>query len=391
VPGPLDGIRILDTTAMFSGPLATMILGDQGADVVKIEIPNGQGDVMRVSGISRGGIAATFHAVNRNKRSVVLNLRDARGVALLHRMAERADVFVENYRPGVARRLGIDAATLRARNPRLVYVSMTAWGESGPLAARPAFDSIVQATAGFAASQADGDGRPELVHNSLVDKVTGLVAAQAITAALLARERGAGGQHVHLNMLDAGVAFLWIDVMQHRTFVGDERAHKNQWPRLLRTRDGYLMISLVQDAMFAAAARALGDEALAHDARFERAAARMTNLAALCDELERRTSRRATDELCEALREHDVPHAPVTALEEVEALDQVLWNETLIVSEHPASGPVRQARPVARFDATPASVRRLAPALGEHTGEVLGELGMTEDEIAALRRDGVVT
>ncbi|MCA9510850.1 MAG: CoA transferase [Myxococcales bacterium] len=390
MPGPLDGIRILDTTAMFSGPLATMILGDQGADVVKIEVPGGTGDTMRVSGISRGGIAATFHAVNRNKRSIVVDLRDPRGVDVVHRLADGADVFVENYRPGVADRLGIGADALRARNPRLVYVSLSAWGDSGPLARRPAFDSILQATAGYAASQAGDDGRPELVHNSVVDKVTGLVASQAITAALLARERGAGGQHVRLNMLDTGVAFLWIDVMQHRTFVGDERTAKNAWLRLLRTRDGWVMISLVQDAMFAACARALDDEALARDPRFARAAERMTHLGALCDELEARTAGTTTAALCARLRDHDVPHAPVTALEEVEALDQVRWNETLLVSDHPASGRVRHARPVARFEATPASVRRLAPALGEHTDEVLREIGIGAEAVAALRRDGVV-
>ena len=388
--GALDGIRILDTTSLYSGPLATMILGDQGADVIKIEMPGGHGDLMRVSGLTRGGIAATFHAVNRNKRSLVLDLRDERGVAVLRDLAASADAFVENYRPGVAQRLGIDEPALRAIHPDIVYVSITAWGESGPMAQRPAFDSIVQSMSGFAASQADSSGKPELIHNALVDKVTGLHAAQAITAALLARERGAGGQHVKLNMLDAGVAFLWLDVMQHRTFVGDEQPKKNSWLRLMRTRDGFLMISVVRDSMFQAAAQALDSQELAEDPRFVEAATRMTHLADLCDEFEKRIEDRATAEVCEKLAAADVPHAPVTALEDVEALDQVIHNESVREFEHPASGRIRQAGPVAAFAGTPASVRRMAPTLGEHSREVLLELGRSEADVDALIRAGVV-
>jgi crotonobetainyl-CoA:carnitine CoA-transferase CaiB-like acyl-CoA transferase len=390
VAGPLDGIRILDTTALYSGPLATMMLGDQGADVVKIEMPGGQGDLMRVSGLTRGGIAATFHAVNRNKRSVVLDLRDKRGVAVLKELAASADAFVENYRPGVAQRLGIDEPSLRAINPNLVYVSITAWGETGPLAQRPAFDSIVQSMTGFAASQADSSGNPELIHNAVVDKITGLHAAQAITAALLARERGAGGQHVKLNMLDAGVAFLWLDVMQHRTFVGDEQAMKNSWLRLMKTSDGYVMISVVRDSMFQAAAAALDAPELATDPRFTQATHRMRNLADLCDEFETRTQTQATAQLCAKLEAADVPHAPVTALEEVEALDQVVHNKSIAEYDHAVSGKIRQAGPVAQFVSTPSSIRRLAPGLGEHTREVLLELGRSESEVEALLRAGVV-
>ena len=388
--GPLNGIRILDTTALYSGPLATMMLGDQGADVVKIEIPDGQGDLMRVSGLTRGGIAATFHAVNRNKRSVVLDLRDERGVAILKELAVTADAFVENYRPGVAKRLGIDEPALRAVNPNIVYVSITAWGESGPLSQRPAFDSIVQSMTGFAASQADATGTPELIHNAVVDKVTGLHAAQAITAALLARERGGGGQHVKLNMLDAGVAFLWLDVMQHRTFIGDEQTKKNAWLRLMRTADGYVMISVVGDAMFQAAAHALGSPDLAKDPRFVEATERMTHLDALCEAFEELTQHEPTQTVCAKLLAADVPHAPVTALQEIEALDQVVHNETLAEYEHPHSGRIRQAGPVAAFGATPSEVRRLAPALGEHTREVLFELGRTATEVADLIDEGVV-
>ena len=389
MPGALDGIRIIDTTAMFSGPLATMTLADQGAEVIKIEPPD-PGDLMRKMGLQRGGIAATFHTVNRNKRSVVLNLREPEGQALAVELVKTADVFVQNFRPGVAARLGLGEPALRAANEGLIYVSMSAWGETGPLAQRPAFDSIVQAVAGFASSQAGEDGVPELIHNSITDKITGLTAAQAITAALFARERGAGGQHVKLAMLDVAVAFLWIDVMQHRVFAGNESAGRNSWPRVLPTTDGHVITSLINDRQFAGATRALDAAALADDPRFAKVEARLTHLSELSEALSAISARFSTAGLCERLEAEDVPHAPITTLEELERLEQVQLNETLFLGEHPESGSLRLSSPVARFEATPSSVRSLAPALGAQTDEVLGELGLTAERIAALRERGAV-
>jgi len=390
VAGALEGVRIIDATALFAGPLATMMLGDQGADVIKIEPPGGQGDLLRTMGITRGGIASTFHAVNRNKRSIVLDLRDTRGREILGRLVEGADVFVQSYRPGVAKRLGVDEAALRERRPDLVYVSMSAWGESGPLAQHPAFDSVVQAASGIAASQAGPDGQPTLVRNAIVDKVTGLNLAQCITAALFARTRTGEGQHVHLNMLDAAVSFLWLDGMQHRTFVGDEVERKNPWLRLLPTRDGWIVLSLNSDENFRNATRVLDDPALAADPRFQTVESRGTRLDLLFDELEKRTAQWDSRALCERLAEADVPHSAATPLEDVEVSPQVLANGTLIEGVHPASGRIRHAKPVADFDGTPSTIRRLAPGRSEHADEILSELGITQEEREALRADGII-
>ena len=390
MPGALAGVRIIDTTSLFAGPLATMTLADQGADVIKVEPPGGQGDLLRKMGILHEGVAATFHAVNRNKRSIVLNLRDERGQGILHRLIRDADVFIHSFRPGVAARLGIDEPRLRAVRDDLIHVSLTGWGETGPLAARPAFDSIVQAASGLAASQAGPGGRPELIHNALVDKVSGLNLAQCITAALFARAQTGVGQHVELNMLDAAVAFLWLDVMQHRTFVGHESEDRNAWMRLVQTRDGWIILSLNSDASFRAAVGALDDPSLGEDPRFQTVQARGTALDALSEAVEERTRRWDSATLCERLAAADVPHARVTGLEEVEDHEQVRANGTLREDPLPGGGAVRHARPVARFAATPSSVRRLAPGLGEHTAEVLTELGVDAQARDALFAEGVV-
>lgn len=388
--GALEGVRIIDATALFAGPLATMMLGDQGADVIKIEPPGGQGDLLRTMGITRGGVASTFHAVNRNKRSIVLDLRDERGREILERLVEGADVFVQNYRPGVAGRLGVDEPRLRERRPDLVYVSLSAWGESGPQAQHPAFDSVMQAASGIAASQAGADGQPTLVRSAIVDKITGLNLAQCITAALFARARTGEGQHVHLNMLDAAVAFLWLDGMQHRTFIGDESKHKNPWLRLLPTRDGWLVLSLSTDQNFQNASRVLGDAELAADPRFQTVESRGTQLDLLFDELEKRTAQWDSRTLCERLAEADVPHAAATPLEDVESHQQVIANGTLLEGLHHASGRIRHAKPVADFDGTPSTIRRLAPGRSEHSDEILDELGVSPEERNALRTDGVI-
>jgi crotonobetainyl-CoA:carnitine CoA-transferase CaiB-like acyl-CoA transferase len=283
MPGPLDGYRILDLTAMITGPLATMVLADQGAEVVKLEPPGG-GDVMRYLSTMRGGMSTLFAACNRSKRSIVVNLREEAGRELARELAGRADGFVQNFRPGESERLGLAEPVLRARHPGLVYVSLTAFGADGPYAHRPAYDHILQALTGAPYLQgAESGGRPEYVRMAWCDKVTALVAAQAITAALLARERGRGGQHLRLSMLDAALAFLWPDGYSNHALLESDGvvelpplAHTY---RALELRDGFVALAVVTDAQWEGVLRATGLGALRGDPRFASAGARLAHLA----------------------------------------------------------------------------------------------------------------
>ena len=222
MPGPLSGYRIVDLTSNVSGPLATMILADQGADVIKVEAPEG-GDSTRAGGNRRAGFTASFLNNNRNKRSIVLDLKKPVAVEALLRLAAGADVFAQNFRPGVAERLGVGEEAVRAVSPKIVYVSISGFGEKGPYADKPAYDPVIQGFSGLATVQAGSDeARPRLLRTILPDKLTAITASQAITAALLARERTGEGQHVRLSMLEAVLAFMWASDMSDQTFAGDE-------------------------------------------------------------------------------------------------------------------------------------------------------------------------
>ncbi|MDX1650553.1 MAG: CoA transferase [Myxococcota bacterium] len=393
MPGPLDGIRVIDVTAMIAGPLATRILADQGADVIKVE-PPGRGDLVRQMGAARGGISATFLTANRNKRSVVLDLKNERGLALLHRLVEGADCFVQNFRPGAVERMGIGEEALRGVRPDLLYVSLSGFGEEGPYAGKRVYDPVVQALSGLADVQRDRDsGRPGMMRLIVPDKVTALSAAQAITAGLLARARSGEGQHLRLAMLDATVAFLWPEAMAAYTFVGregrGERARLAQ-DLVFETRDGYLTAGAVSDAEWEGLVRALERPEWLDDERFTTAAGRVAHaderLAQVAEVLRERT----TAEWLARLEAEDVPCAPVLRRAEVLEHPQIRANALIVEDDDPRGGRIRQPRPAERFDRTPATLRRPAPALGEHTDEVLAELGLDASAREALRREGAV-
>jgi crotonobetainyl-CoA:carnitine CoA-transferase CaiB-like acyl-CoA transferase len=392
MPGPLSGYKIVDLTAMISGPLATMILADQGADVVKVESP--AGDHTRAVSSRRGGFSASFLNNNRNKRSIALNLKDPRGLEVLMRLIEGADVFVQNFRPGVALRMGLGEDAVRPLAPKIVYVSISGFGERGPYAQKPVFDPLVQALSGLTTVQAGSDEvRPRLVRTILPDKLTGITAAQAITAALLARERTGEGQHVRLSMLDAVIAFLWSSDMSSQTFVGGEVLQQKAQSfidLIYETSDGYISVAVQTDKQWASLARALGRPEWLDDPRFLTAALRQEHIDARLELTQEVLRSRTSAEWLDRLDAEDVPCAPVLRRKDVIFHPQILANETVVEMDHPHAGRLRQARPAARFSKTPAEIRTGGPLLGEHTEAILEALGYPRERIEELRAAGVI-
>ncbi len=393
MPGPLDGYRVIDLTAMISGPLATMLLADQGADVIKIESPHG-GDHVRRGGNRRGDFAANFLNNNRNKRSVVLDLKHPRGVETLLRLCEQADVFVQNFRPGVIERMGLGEDVVRGARADIVYASIAGFGFSGPYAGKPVYDPLIQALSGLATVQAGADEeRPRLVRTIVPDKVSALTAAQAITAALLARERSGEGQHVRLAMLDAIVSFLWHSDMGSQTFVGEDlsqQAAASFIDLIYETAEGYLSVAVMSDREWAGLARAVERPEWLDDPRFKTPALRDRNIDARLELIQSVLRERPAAEWLARLEAERVPCAEVLTRNNMIGHAQIAANETIGVYQHPDAGPIRQARPAARFSVTPAGVRRGAPRLGEHTTEVLAEAGLDASAIDALAAAGVI-
>lgn len=392
MPGPLAGYRIVDVTQMISGPMATMLLADQGADVIKVE-PPGTGDLTRALGGSRG-MSPTFTIVNRNKRSIVLNLKSRRGLEVLERLVADADLFVQNFRPGVAEQMGIGEAALRRIKPNLVYVSISGFGESGPYVHKRVYDPVIQALSGLASIQGDPvTGRPQMMRLIVPDKVTALTAAQAMTAALLARERTGEGQHVRLAMLDAVISFLWPEAMTAHTFISDREIviRPNVRDLVFETADGYITVGVVSDAEWFGLARAMERPEWLDDPRFKTPAGRVKYADARLEITAEVLKTRTSAEWLARLDAEQVPCAPILNRKELLTNPQIAANGLIVESEQPSIGRMRQPRPAARFDRTPAALRSPAPCLGEHTDAVLQEIGMGPEQIAGLRTDGVVT
>src|SRR5712671_2817390 len=320
MPGPLHGYRIVDLTSNVSGPLATMILADQGAEVIKVEAP-GIGDSTRSGANRRGGFTAGFLNNNRNKRSIALDLKQPGAKDVLLRLAAGADAFVQNYRPGVADRLGVGEDAIRAVKPDIVYVSISGFGEKGPYAQAPAYDPVIQGFSGLATVQAGSDrARPRLLRTILPDKLTAITASQAITAALLARERTGEGQHVRLSMLEAVVAFLWSSDMSGQTFVGDEPARQEAataFDLIYETADGYMTVAPLTDRHWAGLAKTAGRPEWLEDARFKTSALRQKNIEARLQLIQEALLARPAAEWLERLTVVGVPCAPVQTRNQV--------------------------------------------------------------------------
>lgn len=392
--GPLTGYRVIDVTQMLSGPMATMMLGDQGADVIKIEPPD-IGDLTRALGGKARPISPFFSTLNRNKRSVVLNLKDAAGIALLKQLVAGADVFVQNFRPGTAKRLGFGEDVLRKVKEDLIYVSISGFGEKGPYVHKRVYDPVIQALSGLTDIQADPEtGRPRMMRLIIPDKVTALTAAQAITAALLARERTGQGQHVRLAMLDAVVSFLWHEGMTQYTFMGPDigvARPPDTRDLIFETADGYITAAAVSDKEWQGMTRALERPEWLEDPRFSTPASRVKYADVRLEMTAEVLKERPSAEWLERLDTEQVPSAPVNRKPDVLSDPQVHANDLIVESDHPHAGHMRQARPAARFEGTPTELlRQPAPLLGEQTDAVLADLGLSAARLAELREAGTI-
>jgi crotonobetainyl-CoA:carnitine CoA-transferase CaiB-like acyl-CoA transferase len=397
--GPLDGYRIIDLTQVVSGPLATMLLADQGADVVKVE-PAAGGDLTRIAGLSRGGITPFFMNNNRGKRSFAVDLQTADGVDLVLRLCDTADVFVQNFRPGVVERLGLGHEVVMARNPNLIYVSVSGYGATGPYAQRRVYDPIIQGITGHVAVQCNPQIPFTDVHRSIVaDKSTSYTVAQAITAALLARERGrVRGQLVEVAMVDAALAFFWPDGMMSDSLLDDDPAVRARRVTLAKAMSvtrcgtGELIYFVASDSERHGLFRALGRADLIDDPRFGTLAGiqEAGNYQALGEILLAEFEKWDAADLLERMVAEDVPCGPVNDLESLVTDPQIVHNGAVWEWVHPTAGRIRHARPAPRMSATPIEPQPVASLLGEHTDEVLGELGVDAATIAGLRARGVV-
>ena len=390
--GPLDGIRVVDLTSMISGPLATMMLADQGAEVIKVEPPHG--DHSRRVATRRGGFSASFLNNNRNKRSVVLDLKNAQGLEALKKLVVDADVFIQNFRPGVAERIGIGEDVLRAIAPDLIYVSVSGFGFEGPYAQKPVFDPLIQAVSGLTTVQAGSDEqRPRLVRTIVPDKITALQTSQAITAALFARLKGGVAQSIKVSMLDTVVFFLWSSDMGGHTFIGDELEHETAQSYIdlvYETADGYISVAVVADKDWRGVSAALERPDFLTDQRFTTAALREDNKDARTRLTQDALLSFKSADAIQRLEQQDVPCAPVLTRKEMIRHPQITANNILLNYEHPDAGHLRQARQPAVFSSTALSAPQPAPQLGQHTREVLQQAGYSDKEIEQLTQDKAI-
>jgi crotonobetainyl-CoA:carnitine CoA-transferase CaiB-like acyl-CoA transferase len=375
---------------VLSGPVATALLADQGADVIKVEPL--AGDIIRA--MSGADLSPGFLTANRGKRSIALDLKSDAGIDVVKRLAVDADVFIQNFRPGAIEGMGLGLEVIRKINPRLLYVSVSGFGEKGPYAHKRVYDPVIQALSGLADMQAANENdRPRLVRTVIPDKTTGLTVAQAITAGLLERERSGEGQHIKVAMLDAVIAFLWPEALGGLTMVGKEANVKTgQRTRdlIYETQDGYITAGAITDKEWQGMCDALEKPEWLEDERFKSASTRIRNAAVRLEMTAEVLKTRSSEEWLERLDSRGVPCAPVLTRPQIVEHEQVKANALLFEYDHPGLGRVRQPRSAAQFDRTPTNTEPLAPRLGEHGREILTEYGYPEEDIAALIDAGVL-
>lgn len=392
---PLSGIRVIDLSRILSGPYCTMLLGDWGADIIKIERP-GTGDDTRLWGPPfQAGESTYFMSINRNKRSVIIDLQRPEGQALVREMVKQSDVVIENFRPGTAERLGVGYEQLAAINPKIVYCSISGFGQTGPYRERPGYDAIAQAMSGMMSITGEPDGLPIKHGMSIADLSAGLMAAFAISTALVHRERNGEGQHLDISLLDTHLS--WLTYIAQSFFATGERPGRvsTRHPTIVPyqpfpTQDGYVMIGVANDKLWRGFCEATGFHDLAADPRYATTVGRVEHREELVPELSRRFQEKPTQHWLDVLRDAGIPVGPIYHVDEVFADPHVLAREMVLEMEHPTAGTLKTLGMPAKFSKTPGRIASPPPLLGQHTREVLREFGYSDRQIEDWLAAGVI-
>ena len=388
--GPLEGVKVLDLTSMVSGPMAAMMLADQGAEVIKIEPTHGE--QLRHMAAPHNGVNPAFYSCNRGKKSLAIDLKSEEGKEILLKLVKEADVFMQNFRPGAIERMGFGEDVLREVNEKLINVSISGFGTKGPYSSSRVYDPVIQALSGATDIQADREtGRPQMFRVIVADKVTALTAAQAVSSALYQREKSNIGQHIELSMLESVLAFFWPEGMAGLVYKEKEmdvRKLQGTQDLIYKAKDGYITAGAVSDAEWQGMCNALERQDLIEDERFATSAARVSNSGERKDLTGKEISKWNSEEILTRFQEQGVPCAPLLSRMELMSHEQILANESILVSDVDGFGEVRQARPAARFNETPSEISRPAPRLGEHGNEILTELGYSNEFQQNLFKEG---
>ncbi len=390
--GPLTGIKVLDLTTMVSGPVAAMMLADQGAEVIKVEPPHGE--QMRHLGAPYNGVTPMFYSCNRGKQSIALDLKSDAGKTVLTDLIRDTDVLLQNFRPGAMDRMGFGEPAARALNDKLIYVSISGFGEHGPYAHKRVYDPVIQALSGATDIQANREtGKPAMFRIIIADKVTSVTAAQAVSSALFHRERTGQGQHIKLSMLETMLAFFWPEGMGGLTYADNEydvTRGQGTMDLVFEARDGYLTAGAISDSEWIGMCRALEREDLINDERFATARARGRNAEERKQITAGEIAKWPREEILARLDANDVPSAPLLTRMELMDHEQILVNGSVDHTSYEGFGEVRQAVPAAHFSVTPSEIAGPAPQLGQHSREILERLGYDDAQCTTLLDQGVV-
>lgn len=392
--GPLSGIKVIDLTAMVSGPVCTMMLGDQGADVIKIEPLSGE--LMRSVGTSNNGMTTSFLCSNRSKRSLTLNLKDKKGIDILKQLLVSADVIVQNFRPGTMKRMRLDYEEVIKINKNIIYTSISGFGEKGPYSKQRVYDPVIQALSGLADIQRDQESNfPKMVRTIIPDKTTGMAAAQAISSALFYRERYNKGQHIKLAMLDVMIAYLWPEGSSSLSFVGkegDPATGQMGLDLVFKTNDNkFITAGAVTDKEWLGMCTAFNRKDLLTDKRFNTPRGRFDNKTERRLIIAEEVKKHNAKDLLKRLHENEVPSAPILNRTELLDNEQIIENEIIEFHTSNIFGKIRSPRPAPIYSDSPINGAQLAPLLGENSKEILKEINYSNEDIEKLIQNKITS